>query len=241
MPLRSRISPMKVKNGTASSVSFDMTAQMRCGAPGTASAEQAEFDSPRPKKMADRSAGERDRVAINKKMTSAANIRGANVVGEELDSWPKLPLLAELFGKLLLQARALVLFGRIGNQAEQIRDSLDELGESPAGRAARSDRNHEPCRPEGQAAALVEDFRCSCGIEDTGQDSHMIVIAIGKRKQLGAEHVDPSLGPFRRGAGDDVDAHVLVVEERVACANRNTAENKYHWISSHAFELRLNA
>ena len=31
MPLRSRMSPMKVKNGTASSVSFDMIAQMRCG------------------------------------------------------------------------------------------------------------------------------------------------------------------------------------------------------------------
>ena len=31
MPLRSRISPMKVKNGTASSVSLDITAQTRCG------------------------------------------------------------------------------------------------------------------------------------------------------------------------------------------------------------------
>ena len=31
MPLRSRIRPMKVKNGTASRVSLDMIAQMRCG------------------------------------------------------------------------------------------------------------------------------------------------------------------------------------------------------------------
>ena len=31
MPLRSRISPIKVKNGTASRVSFDMTPQMRSG------------------------------------------------------------------------------------------------------------------------------------------------------------------------------------------------------------------
>ena len=31
MPLRSRISPMKVKNGIASSVSFDMIPKMRSG------------------------------------------------------------------------------------------------------------------------------------------------------------------------------------------------------------------
>ena len=31
MPLRSRISPMNVKNGTASSVSFDITPQIRSG------------------------------------------------------------------------------------------------------------------------------------------------------------------------------------------------------------------
>ncbi len=52
MPLRSRIRPMKVKNGTASSVSFDITAHMRWGSAWNSAGDSSPSSTPTsPKKM----------------------------------------------------------------------------------------------------------------------------------------------------------------------------------------------
>ena len=52
MPLRSRIRPMKVKNGTASSVSFDITAHTRCGSAWNSAGDSRPSSTPMmPKKM----------------------------------------------------------------------------------------------------------------------------------------------------------------------------------------------
>ena len=52
MPLRSRISPMKVKNGIASSVSLDMTPQIRSGSAWNSVAWSSPNSMPRrPKPM----------------------------------------------------------------------------------------------------------------------------------------------------------------------------------------------
>ncbi len=52
IPLRSRISPMKVKNGTASSVSLDITPQIRSGSACSSEASSRPSSMPRrPKAM----------------------------------------------------------------------------------------------------------------------------------------------------------------------------------------------
>ena len=65
----------------------------------------------------------------------------------------------------------------------------------------------------------------------------MMMMAIGSRKKTSAEDVDPGLRAAGEAAGDHVDAHVFIVQQGVAGERQEDQPNRYHWISSKAFEL----
>jgi hypothetical protein len=78
IPLRSRIRPMKVKNGTASRVSLDITPQMRSGSAPKSDGERSPSSMPiRPNTMPFAARAKATGYPSRRKTTSAANISGA--------------------------------------------------------------------------------------------------------------------------------------------------------------------
>ena len=97
-------------------------------------------------------------------------------------------------------------------------DALDQLGEPLQDQQEEADRHHEPRRPEDQAAGVGRHLVPLVGVDEHrprqphDQDRHR------QQEEQRAEDVDPGLRARRQAAGDDVDAHVLVVQQRVAGA-----------------------
>src|SRR2546422_10908420 len=146
MPLLSRMSPMKVKNGTASSVSFDMMPKIRSGsAPNSAGVSNP---SSMPRKPNDKpiAASANETGYPNKRnTTSAANMSGAMLA------------MRNCVILRLRRARWPVPAGPRAFPADpesgpQEGDALDQFGETLKRQQEEADRNQKAGRPADQAA-----------------------------------------------------------------------------------------
>src|SRR5689334_1211238 len=161
MPDRSRINPMNVKNGTQSSVSFDMTPQIRSGSACSSDVpSRPKWMPSNPNAMPTAPSEKATGKPSSSVMTSAQNISGAMLatIQSVMNAPPRSPVirrssrlvsdrhvrvLARHFLDQIFLCALVVSLQRIGDAAHQKCDALDELGEALQYQQEESDRHHQ--------------------------------------------------------------------------------------------------
>ena len=138
------------------------------------------------------------------------------------------------------QLERLLVLGvdRVEDRPRRHGDALDQLGDALQRQQGEAGRHQQARRPADQAAGVRRTSRrCAKRFMNTGQDSQHDEDR-DRQQEDDAEDVDLELPCVRKVGVHDVDPHMLVEHQRVGGARRDAAAaNRYHCISSQAFEL----
>ena len=200
---------MNVKNGTASSVSFDITPQTRSGSACTSDGvQQAELNAEQRVGDADRGERERDRIADQQHDDQRHEHQRRDVRDQE-GGHLLFPVGLRRLGRDFRRQRFFparegyprraapprvfthMLFARVGDQPHQEGDALDQLGDALHREQEEADRHQQARRPDRQAAGVGRYLVAHVGVDEhrpaepADQDRHR------QQKEQCAEDVDP--------------------------------------------------
>src|SRR5262249_51453816 len=117
-------------------------------------------------------------------------------------------------------AVARLFFRRIGNQSLQEGNAFDQLGYALQRQQCEAHRDQQLRRPHDEAASVGRNLVSIPGIQEYGDGQPENDEGHRQEKEQAAEYFDPGLRPPRKTAGYDVDADVLVTQERVSGAQQ---------------------
>ena len=103
-----------------------------------------------------------------------------------------------------------------GDEAAQEGEALDQLRDALQPEQQEADRQQREHRPAHQAAGVVRHLVHVVGPHDERHREVDDDDDEGQQECADADDVDPDLGALAEAAGDDVDLHVLLAQQRVA-------------------------
>src|SRR3990167_1716491 len=214
IPLRSNMSPMSVKNGMASKVSFCMMPKMRSGT-ACSRASGSTFNS---MPMKAKNSPQAPRLKATGKPTSKKQMSPANMMGARLWVRNSMVCVSAWWGRSvglgLVLAVALGGFGQVADgfgqfffscffnlldrgvfdQALEETQALDEFGDALQPQQGKTQRHHQVHGPANQPASVVRHFARREGAGEEGNAIPEHGQAHGREEDDVAEYVDPDLG-----------------------------------------------
>ena len=106
----------------------------------------------------------------------------------------------------------------IGDEAAQEGGALDQLGGRLQQQQSHADRDHQVDRPADQAAGVLRHLAGSPRVHEQRPGRRDQHDAERAEKNQDAEDVDPVARPGREAVGEEVDAHMGVLQEGIAGA-----------------------
>src|SRR5437588_9374924 len=129
---------------------------------------------------------------------------------------PLATLPENLLGQLLFRGLRDVFLRGIWDQASKESDALDQLRDALRDQQEESDRYQQPRGPDDEATGIGGDLVALICIDEHGPREPHEENRHRQQEKQRAQNVDPCLRALRQPARDDVDAHMLVAQQRVA-------------------------